>query len=168
MSLTGRLCIASIVIAAGALALAYGLDGQGQWSPVFVALGLLWWTGQRRGERRVAAFGLLGFVVGAVIGFWMNLGGGRLLLSTVAALAAWDLGDFALRLQDVDNDEDARALEHHHLWRLAVVSGIGLLLGGLALTIRVDLRFGVVSALGLIAIFGLSRLVRFLRRESDA
>ena len=168
MNLTTRSYTAVIVIAAGALAVAYSIGGQGQWSPVFIALGVLWWIGQRRGEQRVAAFGLLGFVVGAVIGFWVDLGGGRLLLSTVAALAAWDLGDFALRLQDVDNDEDVRTLEHHHLRRLAVVSSMGLLLGELALTIRVDLRFGVVSALGLIAIFGLSRLVRFLRRESDA
>lgn len=168
MSLTRRLCIAAIVIASGALALAYGLDEQGQWSPVFVALGLLWGIDHWRGERKVAAFGLLGLVVGAVLGFWVGLAGRWLLLSTVAALAAWDLDDFAQRLQDVGDDEDARTLEHHHVRRLAAVSGIGLLLGALALTLRFDLRFGVVFALGLIAVFGLSRLMKFLRRESDA
>jgi hypothetical protein len=62
---------------------------------------------------------------------------------------------------------ETRALERAHLQRLAIVSGAGLLLGTLALTIRLTLRFGAIFALGLVAIFGLSRLIHYLRQESD-
>ncbi len=168
MKWTTRLFTASVAVSTGALALVFGLGGQVVWSPVFVALGALWLIGQRRTQEWVASLGLLSLTTGAVLGFWVGLPGGWLLLSTVAALVAWDLHDFAHRLQDVEHDEDARVLERRHLARLGVVSGLGLLLGWLALTIRVSLRFGVVFALGLIAVFGLSRLIRLLRRENDA
>ena len=83
-----------------------------------------------------------------------------MVIGTAAALAAWDLHDFARRLQDVENASNAHALERPHLTRLGIVSGLGLLFGALALNIRIDLGFGVVFALGLVAVVGLSRLVR--------
>jgi hypothetical protein len=64
-------------------------------------------------------------------------------------------------------DAERRTLERAHLQRLAIVSGAGLLLGTLALTVKLTLRFGVIFALGLIAVFGLSRLIHYLRQESD-
>lgn len=160
LSISERLFIVGVAVSAVALALAFGLGGQPVWSPVFVALGALWLIGQRRDQGWVASLVLLCLIVGAVLGFWVNLPGVWLLVGAVMALAAWDLHDFARRLQDVEDDADAKVLEVHHLLRLGVVSGLGLLLGGLALAVRVSLGFGVVFALGLIAVFGLSRLVR--------
>jgi len=64
-------------------------------------------------------------------------------------------------------DAEVRALERAHLQRLAIVSSAGLLLGALALTLRLTLHFGVIFTLGLIAVFGLSRLIHYLRQESD-
>jgi hypothetical protein len=90
------------------------------------------------------------------------LTGGLLQLGAAAALVAWDLHDFTRRLQDVENMSDVQALERPHLMRLGVVSGVGLLFGALALTIRVNLSFGMVFGLSLFAVYGLSRLVRQL------
>ena len=45
-----------------------------------------------------------------------------------------------------------------------VISVLGLLLGTLALNIRVSLNFAVIFGLGLLAVVGLSRLVRQLWR----
>ncbi len=64
-------------------------------------------------------------------------------------------------------EAEARMLEREHLRRLAIVSGLGLLLGALALTVRLTLSFGVIVVLGVVAIFALSRLIRYLRQESD-
>ncbi|MGC9393713.1 MAG: hypothetical protein ACP5J4_02525 [Anaerolineae bacterium] len=64
-------------------------------------------------------------------------------------------------------EAEGRALEHAHLQRLGILSGLGLLLGTLALTVRITLRFGVIFALGLVAIYGLSRLIHYLHQESD-
>ena len=62
---------------------------------------------------------------------------------------------------------EMRALERAHLQRLGIASGMGLLLGTLALTVRLTLSFGIIFALGLVAMYGLSRLVHYLRQESD-
>ncbi len=64
-------------------------------------------------------------------------------------------------------EAETRVLEREHLRRLAIVSGLGLFLGALALTIRLTLSFGVIVVLGGGAIFALSRLIRYLRQESD-
>lgn len=64
-------------------------------------------------------------------------------------------------------EAEARVLEREHLRRLAIVSGLGLFLGALALTIKLTLSFGVIVVLGVIAIFALSRLIHYLRQESD-
>lgn len=164
MTLSEKLFIAGVATSAIALALAYSLGGLAVWSPVFVALGALWIVGQRRGQAWTAPLSLLGFIVGAVLGFWAGFLDGLLLLGVVMALGAWDLDDFVRRLQDVERDADVQTLERQHLLRLGIISGVGLLLGWLALNIRVTLNFAAIFALGLVAVFGLSRLVRQLWR----
>jgi hypothetical protein len=85
----------------------------------------------------------------------------------VAALCAWDLHHFVLDLQRVGRVEDRRALEQRHLLRLLAVAGLGGVLAVLALTIEIRLTFFQALLLGLLVIWGLSRGIGFLRRESD-
>jgi len=167
MKLTSRILPISTIIAAGALAVGYGLNNQPLGVLFFVALGLLWVVGQRYEKPIIASLSLLCFVIGAVFGGWYGVKSGWLLCSITAALLAWDLNHFIHHMQDTKNVENARALERAHLQRLGVVGGLGLLLSASALTIRINLGFSVVFGLGLIAVFGLSRLIRYLRRESD-
>jgi len=160
MTLSEKLFTACVTVSAVALALAFALGGQALWSPVFVAVGALWIVGQRHEKAWPATVGLLCCIAGAVLGFWLGLPGGLLLFSAAAALMAWDLHDFVRRLRDVEAAADAQTLQRFHLTRLGIVSGVGLLLGALALVIRVNLGFGVIFALGLVAVLGLSRLVK--------
>ena len=183
MNLSARIMTISTLVATAALALGYGLNDQLLGILIFIALGLLWLVGQRYAAQVSAGLGLLGFTTGALLGAFYGVANGWVLVGITAALVAWDLHHFIQHARvaeptDADNteaniaytnfrSENMRALERAHLQRLALVSGTGLLLGGLALTIRLTLGFGVVLALGLVAIFGLSRLIRYLRQESD-
>lgn len=105
------------------------------------------------------------FVGAAAFGLGQDLPSGWMLLGLVAALSAWDLAHFAHLLDGAEGVEQRRLLERRHLRRLLIVDGLGLLLGGAALTVQIQLGFGLVLLLGLLALLGLSRAVRFLRRE---
>jgi hypothetical protein len=175
----------STLVATAALALGYGLNRQPIGALVFVALGLLWLVGQRHALQAFAGLGLLGFATGALLGTLYGVRNGWVLVGITAALVAWDLHHFIQHMRVSEQaetppedageradiagrtDAEARAMERLHLQRLAIVSGLGLPLGALALTVRLNLRFGIIFALGLVAIYGLSRLVHYLRQESD-
>jgi hypothetical protein len=67
----------------------------------------------------------------------------------------------------VDRVEDERGMTRRHLGRLLAVAGLGLILTIVALGIEVRLTFLMAFLLGLLAVWGFSRAVTFLRQESD-
>jgi hypothetical protein len=166
---TEKILPASIGLATSALALGYAVDGF--WAPavLVVGVGLLWWLGQARNWDWIAPIGLTLFVVMAAGGLWRGLAASWMLLGTVAALAAWDLNHFAMRLRSVEWNETLakrrRELERRHLRRLLIVNGLGLLLAAVALGVKVRFSFGVAIVLGLVAVLGLSRAIGFMARE---
>jgi hypothetical protein len=162
-----QLLLASIVLGATALALGFGLAGDWLGVAVVVALGLLWLIGQWRGPAWTSSVGLVGFVLLAAAGLLLGLGPGWMLLGLVAALTAWDLDGFLRRLDSVEWVERRSEVERRHLLRLLLVDALGLALAALALGVRLDLSFGYLILLGLVAAWGLGRAVGFLRRESD-
>ena len=156
--------------ASGALAWAYGAHGLWVGAAVSGGAGALWLAGFWRRRRQVSALALAACLGAIVIGATLPLPIWPLLLSLVAALAAWDLEHLTARLRYTRSDTaapDVRALQRRHLARLGMVSGIGGALAAVAVTWRV--RFGLEMALllGVLAVFGLSRALRFVRRESD-
>jgi len=143
-------------------ALALGYAGQALWAGVgvAVAIGLLWLAGDRRGWDWAAEPCLAGWVGLAAFGAWRGVNSSWMLPGVVAALAAWDLGHFIARLRGAGAITQAAELTRAHLRRLAVVAAAGLLLGGIALGIRVELTFGWAILAAALAIIGLSRLLR--------
>jgi hypothetical protein len=164
----GKLLPASIGLATGALALGYGLGGLWTWMPLIVALAFLWPVGQWRGWGWSSSLGLVFSATLAAVGLLLGLAAGWMLLGLVAALAAWDMDGFRQRLRSVERvDAPAqRDLERRHIQRLLAVAGLGLLLAAVVLGIRLELKFGAVLLLGLLAILGLSQAIGFLNRES--
>lgn len=160
----GSICA---VLAAGALATGYGLHGWWLGTTGIGLLGILWVFGYVRGWGWMAYVGLVGFVAAAAIGLLLNLGVGWMVFGLVAALCAWDLHRFVLCLERVDRVVDERTMTKRHLGRLLAVAGLGLVLAVVALRIQVRLTFLMALLLGLMAVWGLSRAVGFLRRESD-
>ncbi|MBN1979019.1 MAG: hypothetical protein JW918_16585 [Anaerolineae bacterium] len=166
-SLTARALPASIALTAGALALAYGLNGS--WSIVIAiaVLGGLWLLGLWRGWGWTASVGLACFVIIAAVGLGMSLRGIWMLAGVVGALSAWDLDHFAHQLRKSGQVKGARTLERRHLQRLLIVDGASLLLGAVALGARIEFSFGAALLLGALATLGLTRAIGFLRRQGE-
>jgi hypothetical protein len=141
------------------LALALGYAGQTLWVGVDVAIGLLWLAGDWRGWDWTNDLCLTGWVGLAAFGAWQGLPAGWMLIGLVAALAAWDMGHFAVRLRGAGAITRPAELTRAHLHQLALVAGAGLLLGGIALGLRFKLTFGWAILAASLAIIGLSRLI---------
>jgi hypothetical protein len=188
-----RITYAAIFVAAASLTVSFGWAGGWPLSLAALACGAFWAYAFRRGWEAAASPLLVICVVLAAID--VNLAGGRMAapVAVVAALAAWDLHRFVARLRsgyDEDADVEAaagdeaetvsettgedllleqerRALEREHLHRLLIVSVAGLALAWIAEAVRLRLALPLALALGLLAILGLSQVVRSLMRESD-
>jgi hypothetical protein len=160
----GSVCVG---LAAGALATAYGLQGWWLWTAGVGLLGVLWLVGYWRSWGWLASVGLVGSVAASAIGLLLDLPAGWMVAGLLAALCAWDLHRFVVSLETVDRVDDEGGLTRRHLARLGTVAGLGLVLVVVALGIEVRLTFLMASLLGLLAVWGLSQAVRFLRRESS-
>lgn len=159
--------LAMAALGAGALSAGSGLAGRWPWLLVPGGLGLLWLGGLRRGWLWVAPLGLAGFALVAAAGLLQALGAGWMVVGLVAALCAWDLHYLAHSLRDLEPEGAHRALERRHVHRLLAVAGLSLILAAVALTVEIKLTFFLALLLGLLAAWGLGRVVGFLRRESD-
>ena len=165
--LSERLLWASIGLAAGALALGYGLAGLENGALAAVVPGGLWAVGQWRRLVWVAPVGFVSTAGISAAGLLLGVGVGWMLVAVVAALSAWDLDAFARRLRNAARVANRDDLEGQHLLRLLVVDGLGLALAAAALGVRLRLGFGLVVLLGILVILGLSRTISLLRHESD-
>ncbi len=152
-----------------ALALALGYVSQAFWegAGLTVAIGLLWLAGDWRIWDWTADACLAAWVGLAAFGSWQGLPAGWMLIGVVAALTAWDLAHFAVRLRGAGALPPPAELTRAHLRQLAIVAAAGLLLGGIALGIRVELTFGWAILAASLAIIGLSRLIGAGGREEQ-
>jgi hypothetical protein len=163
------------------MAAGFGLTGHMGWAAVSLLLGAFWasvdWWGlksrsapagrtprRRAGDPFMDGLGLLVFIGLAVWAVWLGMSNWLALLTVLLALAAWDLGRFTFRLSDVPDAAAAARLERVHLLRLGLALAIGLVLGGLALLVRISLDFGWALLIGAAAVIALSRAARGLVR----
>jgi len=155
----------SILISLATFGLAFGFASRPAWPGVAasVAWGGLWWIGWRRNLTRTISPGLIGVVSLAAFGVWWNLSPFWMLASVIAALVAWDLMDFSQRLARISEVKGEFELRQAHLRRVFSVASLGFVLGGMALSLRVELTLGWAIFLGLLTILGLSQVVGFIR-----
>jgi hypothetical protein len=144
------------------LALALGYGDQALWAGVGIdiAIGLLWLAGDWRIWDWAAAPCLAGWTGLAAFGAWQGLAAGWMLIAVIAALAAWDLGHFAMHLRDAGAIAQPADLARAHLRQLAIVVVSGTLLGSIALGMRIELTFGWAILAAVLAIIGLSSFIR--------
>jgi hypothetical protein len=160
----------SIILATIILATGYTLAGWWPGAALSVALGLLWLVSDRsrwRGWPQMTTLSAAAFIGAAATGAWLGVSPGWLLAGLTATLAAWDAADLAHRLGQAGRVEGETKLAQTHLTRLLTVIGLSLALGGVALSLQLKLNLGWGIAWGLLAVFGLSRVIGQLRRESD-
>jgi hypothetical protein len=157
----------SIGLATFGLVIGYALNAFWIGAAIIVALGLFWLVGQWRGWRPVSVLVAISFIFATALGIWQGVPAAWMLFSIVTTLVAWDLDQFTHRLEQAGQIVGETELKRIHLQRLLVIAGLGFLFGGIALRLQVELNLGWGIFLGLLAIAGLSRIIGFLRRESD-
>jgi len=149
-----------------------GLGGGYAWREAWtlvtaiVAFGLLWGVGYWRGLGWTASVGFVFFVMMAALGLLSQIPLTLILACALATLVAWDLSYFRQHLDQGDVRE-ALYLRLVHFFRLGGIIILGLLLGWVTLRLQTTLRPVWGIGLGILIIVGLSRMVRFLRQESD-
>jgi hypothetical protein len=162
-----RLSLLCAALAAGALALGYFQAGLHLWVLPILGGGLLWVLGAARGVRWISPAGVVACALGGAWGLGLAVGAGWMLAALVAAITSWDLDRFARVLAAAGlRVEGAAQIERRHLQRLALVDLVSLLLGASALLLKARLEFLVLVLLILVAAWGMSQAVVYLRRES--
>jgi len=157
----------TICILAGMLSLAAGYF---QFDLPLVAIGclvigLLWLLSQWRRLDWAASLGMLIFTGASALGVWVGLSPFLLAISFLGSLLAWDLADFSRRSRRAAPEDNLRLLEKQHLMRLAGVGGLSLALTLAALIVRLQISFGWLLLLAIVAILGLLQLVKRLRQS---
>jgi len=154
--------LVALGLLASVMALGFGLAGHPLIGLSAAVLGAGWLVINWRlkgGSPALDDFGLLIFTGIAAWGLWQGLSAWVALVGVLLALAAWDMGRFIRRQALALNDAAAARMERTHLIRLGQALGGGLLLGGLALLVRIPLDFGLALVISIIAVVALSRLV---------
>jgi len=156
-----------LLIAAVSLAVGYAISGWWIASGVVIFLGAVWAAVRFRGGSGLEGLLLYLFLFAAAAGFWVGSPGWLMLLTSVAALGAWDLDHFLQRLSEAEDIEFETGLGRDHLKRLFLVQGIGFAAGFLALIARPKIGFWWAVLLVLLAVIGLSRIIAYVRREAE-
>jgi len=132
-----------------------------------ILFGLGWLLAAWRRWTWFAALGLFLLVAAAVFGLWIGLPFGWMIAGTLGGLFAWDLSDFARRLQQAAPDDDRRALERRHLTRITLVALAGLGLASIAMAVKLEFTFEWALLLAVVTALGLLQLAGWLRRSRD-
>ncbi len=155
---------ACLVIAAVGLALAFLPRHQG-WIIAAIALLPVVWLIMRRHSYVSRSSTLLVACVGlAVAGVVLGMSFLLLVLAVAAALAAWDLANFAQTLALAARPVDLWRL---HLRALLIAATSGILLALASVTVSLNLPFTVIAVLSLILALALAWFVQELRRIRD-
>jgi hypothetical protein len=154
-----------LAITAAGLSLILGLAFNHEYQRMLLplALGVLWvfalyqkWVW----GPSICAFGLLLFasILHSVSEIW-------LWLCLLTSLIAWDLSYFLFDIQSTEFIRQGDKLEWDHIKRLAAVIGLSFVFLLISRELNLNLRFGWVLVLGLIIIFGLSRVILLVRES---
>ena len=157
-----------VVTATFILVLIYLFESRVDLAALAVVVSLIWVTGLWRGWAWSAYVGFVGLIGIAALGAGLEISPVGMLVALSATLISWDLHRFLSRLGSADYVIGTSNLQRIHLRQLAVVAGVGLALGILALSIEFNLGLGWVILMGIIVAIGLSWIVRFVRRREEA
>jgi len=158
--------VTSIVL--GTTSLAWGFDQVGlpQLSRWLVIFGAVWLVAVWRRWRWFAHLGVATLFLAAALGLWfLDLPPGWMFGGAILGLVAWDLTYFRFRQRFAATDEERRAFELRHLFRLSFVGLLGFGLAHLAMVAKTKLSFDWTAFLAIVVALGLSQILRWFRNR---
>ncbi len=156
-----------LLLATAALAAGYAVIDHHVIALMFVLAGALWFAAQQRAAYGLGEIMLFIFGASGALGFLFVVPGWLIPVAVVAALGAWDLAHFLQRLGAVEQVAYDTGLGRAHLRRLAIVEGAALALSLLALVIQARVSTWWEILLALLAVIGVSRLVSYIRQQTE-
>ncbi|MBN1305196.1 MAG: hypothetical protein JXA13_12240 [Anaerolineales bacterium] len=157
--------IISLTLGMGSLAWGYYTSGFHRLALVLALLVVFWGGSLWRRWYWFSSLGLLAAVGAAAYGMWIDLSAGLnwMIAGVAGVLIAWDLTDFLRRLYLGARDDHSRSLERGHIARAVILGVAGMLLGSIPLVINLKFSFEWGVLLVLVAAFGITQLVSWLR-----
>lgn len=166
MKLARSLTYAGALLSAGALAAGYAPDTSITWFVVIGLVGLLWLAAEWRGWARVTSLALVATTTLAAVGVLLGRPAGWNVAAVALGITAWTLGGTVRRLASLPNVADVEGRLRRLMLRLLVLDVLSLGLAAAALQLELQLPFVASLLLGGLLIYGLSRVIDTLRRES--
>lgn len=141
----------SLIISTGCLAAGYLIAGYWMIVPALLLLVISWVFSSQRSAFWLAAVSLLGYVILAAVGIIVNLSLVLMIIACTLALVNWELIQFKHSTARNSQARSNSALEKYHQRSLALAASSGLALALFSSFINIQLPFGVVALLVLIA-----------------
>lgn len=159
-----RIIAGAVILAALAVALAFGGIGLWNWAAGSLLGGALWLSVLRNRNEAVSGLGLLVLTGLALVGVYRQASALLLLTGLAAGIAGWDLVHFRNEMEATTERRDEDALIGNHLRSLAAVLVIGWGAGFLALMIHVQISLVWALVLGAAGVYALGRIIQAARR----
>jgi len=155
-----------IVLSAGGLGFIFGQGNLAAGVLGAVVLGITWIVSVGRQWRWFSFLGLFLVCTGAVFGIWVGLPPLGIIVSSLAALLAWDLDRFNYRLNLAAAEDDIATIERSYLGKLSIYTLVSLAITLSAVYIQIELTFFRSVFLVVVSIIGLLFLNRLFRQKS--
>jgi len=147
-----------VLLCWGYFAVGWILAGTG-----LILVGVFWLVAIWRGWTWFSWVGLALITLAAGFGLLLDLPMVWMFAGLVGGMLAWDLSNFHWQLRFVEK-EDLLPMERSHMVRMGLFLGIALALGVGSMVLRTRLTFEWVALLVLLGVWGLSRMVKWLRK----
>lgn len=161
--LINKMCIAASIACLGT---AFLLAGYGLILLAFSAMAFFWLLQKRQPLFWSTSTLLVAYLFLAIVGVGLHLPAFLLAAGCTAALAGWDLTNFAHRLAN-QPPETGAPLEQNHLRSLAVAAGLSLMLVFISAQIHLQIPFLATVLLALVATGGLTYGLRLLTKGNS-
>lgn len=156
--------ITSILATTGLLLAAFIMEYFWWGALIVLGLGALGLFGQKNQKSTwyIELF-LVGTVLLVVMGAMIGSNTILLLLSTIAAIAAWDLTRFQRRFAGISTIQPFLDIEKRHLILLGVALGAGVFFAAFVLTTQIPLGFGIALVLAMVLIISVGIIYQILQ-----
>jgi hypothetical protein len=157
-----------ISLSTGGLGLVFGLGNLPFAGLGAVILGIAWGIGGWRQWRWFSFLGLFLVSTGAAYGIWVGLPTWGLIISSLAALLAWDLTRFCARLRLAATEDDINSIERVYFGKMLIFTLSALAISLITVYIHIRLSFFQTIVVVIASIIGLLQLNRLLRQGKDS
>jgi uncharacterized membrane protein len=156
----------SITLGIGSLAWGYTLVGLPEFARWILIFGVAWLFAVWQRWRWFAYAGVTFNFLAAALGLWfLNFPPGWMFAGAIGGLLAWDLTSFLYRQRFVASDEERRAMEKRHLFRISFLALLGFGLASAAMVLKLQFNFEWALLSAVVAALGITQIVIWFRKR---